>query len=82
MSSTVLAPKEYRRELERTMQERKRHWLSEFGEMTPQNLERVGRNILTSYKIYERADYGRLADVREVIALRLAPWLAPHARRN
>ena len=40
---------------------------------------RKARNLLYAQKVWERANYGPLADVRELIALRLAPWLRPHA---
>ena len=76
MSGTILGPKEYARQLDRVI----RVYPKLFEGVTdPLERERKARNLLMWMKIYQRADHGPLADVRELIAFRLAPWLRPHA---
>lgn len=72
MSATVLPPKEFRREMARMPAV----FPAVFEGVTdPRERDRKASDCLNSMKIYERADYGPLTDVRELIALRIAPWL-------
>ncbi len=68
----LLPPREYERELRRVIQE----CPAPFEGVTDEKeRQRKARNILMAQKVWERADYGLWADLRELIALRLAPWL-------
>jgi hypothetical protein len=74
MGGIIFPPKEFARELRRVEEE----YPVPFENVTaPNERDRIARNICMSLKIYERADYGLLADLRELLALRLAPWLRP-----
>jgi hypothetical protein len=71
-TSMILPPKEYRREMDKMPE----LFPGVFEGCTDRlERERKARNCLTSMKVYERADYGLLMDLRERVALRLAPWL-------
>lgn len=71
-SSTILPPKEYRREMQKMPQ----IYPNVFeGCVNQLERDRKARNCLSSMKVFERADYGLFMDLREDVALRLAPWL-------
>jgi aspartate/methionine/tyrosine aminotransferase len=52
-------------------------WNPEWGDPTPEKVEEIARNILRANKVYEYPTRGLRDDLREFVALRIAPWLRP-----
>ena len=79
MSQTILPTKVYRRVLQDEIAHHKPEhgtWYSDWGDYNdPANRERIARNILTARNVYEYPTRGLRDDLREYIALRIAPWL-------
>lgn len=79
MSQSVLPTKVYNAALAEEMQRRRKPgaWFEQWGEPTPENVERVTRNTLAACRIYEYPTRGLRDDLREFVALHIAPWLRP-----
>lgn len=75
MPSTILPPKEYAQQVSAIKARLAPIWREDGRAKVPSDEDRMARNVLTSEKIFERADRGILTDLRELVALRLAPWL-------